>query len=125
MICTTNDGSAVWSIRRHEQVSHKYLDAMAMYIDIVLWGRGDDGDRHSGGCDSGYESLTQYGKRILVTDDQGFVECVRFATIDEADQIMDATDEAMYALEEYGYESEEWHAMDDHRSKVIAMANVY
>jgi hypothetical protein len=59
---------------------HKYDSAMAEFLDTI----GADYEDESTGDVEWAEYVQRFGKRLLFTDDRGFVSCERFATVDLA-----------------------------------------
>lgn len=67
-------------IRAVDPTRHKYADGMAEYIGVMLMG---DADRDCGSVEWDVW-CGQYGKRLLLNDDRGFVWVQKYATEEDA-----------------------------------------
>lgn len=78
-----------YEIRKTDPHRTKYGDAMAEYLDGRLeWASEESGDVE---CPTGH--FTRFGRRILVTDDRGFVWVEKWATTEKAERVYSAMDQ--------------------------------
>lgn len=77
-------------IRATDPHRHKYDNAMAEYLDFI----GADYEDESTGSVEWCEYVQRFGKRLLITDDRGFVTCDKYATEDAAREVFGRADVA-------------------------------
>lgn len=68
--------------------SDKYDSPMAVYLES-LWCRGDSGDDWVGNVEWSGGHNVRYGRRIMVSDNYGFVSVLTFSTEGQAKDFMD------------------------------------
>lgn len=75
------------TITYNDSYRHKYDSAIAEYIDLCGWSDASTGDVDSFGA-----HVALVGKRLVFTDDRGFVSCDRYPSKRMAEQVFDAID---------------------------------
>lgn len=74
---------------RLSDTRHKYSSAMAEYLDVKGL---DFADQDTGDVESPVGFVARHGRRLVVTDDRGFVDCVTYMSADDAKAVFDAAD---------------------------------
>jgi hypothetical protein len=82
---TSRLGQAI-EIRRTDPDRHKYDSAMAEFLDVLGM---DYADEDTGDTEFADGHAMRFGRRILWTDDRGFVACDTYDAESDARSVMD------------------------------------
>lgn len=109
MILTTGD-----EVSRATVSPHKFMgDPMAEYLYILsMYGCADE---TTGDVEAPTQHVCRFGKRLLITDSQGFVTCTRLASENDAEQAFNLIDE------EYAVWSDEEIDDDERERQLLAI----
>ena len=97
-----------YEIRKSDPNRYKYSDAMAEFLDII---GPDYEDESMGDVESPTGYVQRFGRRLLTTDGQGFVDCTAFDDARGAEAVFHALERCygIWADDEYYEESAELH----------------